>query len=193
MLKYALTSKEAKRIIKEGKFLVDGKVRLDEKFPVGIMDIIQLLDTSENFRLLPDHKGTLKLHTISQEESTFKLCRINGKTSISKGKTQLNLHDGKNIIIPTEEDNYRINDVLKINIPEKEILDHIVFKEMTNCILIGGRSQGIIGIITKIGQEPGWKKIVDIRTVDGENIRTLAKYVFVVGRNEPLISLKEID
>jgi len=46
-LKLALNSREAKLIIaaKDGNFAVDGKVRKDFKYPVGIMDVITILKT----------------------------------------------------------------------------------------------------------------------------------------------------
>lgn len=191
--KYATTSKEAKRLIKESKIIVDGKARLDERFPIGLMDVLQLPDSGESFRVLPDHKGRLKLLQISREDSDFKLCQIKGKTSISGNRTQLNLHDGKNILIPAQADNYKVYDVIKIKIPDQEILEHIEFKEMMQCILIGGKSQGSVGMLIGIGSEPGWKKTATIRTSEGVDIRTLAKYVFIIGQNEPMISLKEAE
>jgi small subunit ribosomal protein S4e len=192
VLGYAKSAKEAKMLVKMGKIVVDGKTRFDEKFPVGLMDVIYLPDTEEVFRVLPDHGGKLKLHPISKEEVSYKLCQIAGKTSIPGNKIQLNLHDGKNIIINNESDNYRVNDVIKINVPEQEILDHIEFKEMTQVIIIGGRSQGAKGILIGLGPEPGWKKTAVIRTIEGEDIRTLSKYVFVVGEKESLISLEGV-
>ena len=54
ILGYAGSSKEAKKIIKAGKILVDKKARLDPKFPVGLMDIIEIPETNEFFRVLLD-------------------------------------------------------------------------------------------------------------------------------------------
>lgn len=190
-LKHASTSKEAKILIKAGKIVVDGKKRIDERFPVGLMDVLHLPDSNENYRVLPDHGGRLKLLPITNEETSFKLCRIIGKTTLQDNITQLNLHDGKNININSEADNYSVNDVIKVKIPELEIQNHIEFKEMTQAIIIGGRSQGATGMLIGLGPEPGWKKTATIRTQDGEDIRTLADYVFVIGEEEPVISLKE--
>ena len=187
--KYATTAREAKSLIKNGKMLIDGKVRKDDRFPVGLMDVIHIPDTKEYFRVLPDHGGKLKFLAITEEESQFKLCRIIGKTSLKAGKTQLNLHDGNNIVINTEADKYKVKDVLKIKIPEKEILDSIEFKEMQQVIITGGRSQGAQGVMIGLGTEPGWKKTAIIRTLEGVDIRTLSNYLFVVGVNEPVIKL----
>jgi small subunit ribosomal protein S4e len=188
-LKYATTAREAKSLIKNGKMLIDGKVRKDDRFPVGLMDVIHIPDTKEYFRVLPDHGGKLRYLAITTEEAQFKLCRIIGKTSLKASKTQLNLHDGSNVIVNIEADKYKVKDVLKIKVPEKEILDHIEFKEMQQVIITGGRSQGAQGVLIKVGPEPGWKRTATIRTVEGDDIRTLSNYLFVVGVNEPVIKL----
>ena len=187
--KYATTARESKSLIKNGKMLIDGKVRKDDRFPVGLMDVVHIPDTKEYFRVLPDHGGKLKFLAITAEEAQFKLCRIIGKTSLKAGKTQLNLHDGNNVVLNTETDKYKVNDVLKIKVPEKEIQDSIEFKEMQQVIITGGKSQGEQGVLTGLGTEPGWKKTATIRTLEGNDIRTLSKYLFVVGVNEPVIKL----
>jgi small subunit ribosomal protein S4e len=187
--KYATTAREAKSLIKNGKMLIDGKVRKDDRFPVGLMDVVHIPDTKEYFRVLPDHGGKLKFLAITAEEAQFKLCRIIGKTSLKAGKTQLNLHDGNNVVLNTETDKYKVNDVLKIKVPEKEIQDSIEFKEMQQAIITGGKSQGEQGVLIGLGTEPGWKKTATLRTLEGNDIRTLSKYLFVVGVNEPVIKL----
>ncbi|MBN2335330.1 30S ribosomal protein S4e [Candidatus Bathyarchaeota archaeon] len=188
-LKYAKTAKEAKILIKGGKMTVDGKPREDERFPVGLMDVVTFPETGESFRVLPDHGGKLRLLLITADEAKFKLVRITGKTTQPGRKTQLNLHDGQNIVVSAEADNFKVGDVLKIKIPEKDVVDHIEFKEMQQSIVTGGRSQGTQGMIIGLGPEPGWKKTCSIRTLEGEDIRTLSQYVFVVGSKEPVITL----
>jgi small subunit ribosomal protein S4e len=190
-LGYAETAKEAKIIVKAGKVLVDGRIRKDEKFPVGLMDVISLPSSGENYRILPDHGGKLKLLKINDDEAKRKLCKITGKTTVKGGAIQLNLHDGKNLHISTEQYNYNVNDVLAITLPEKEIKDHIEFKEMHQAIIIGGKSQGIEGLLIGFGPEPGWKKTATVRTSEGEDVRTLSDYVFVVGTDSPVIKLDE--
>lgn len=191
LLNYATTASEAKNILTKGKLLVDGKPRMEPGYPVGLMDIVNIPDAGEYYRILPDNGGKLKFLKISAEEAQFKLYRIIGKTSQKQGKVQLNLHDGSNILVSAEQDHYKVNDVLKIKIPEKEIQDYIEFKEMQQVIVTGGRSQGARGTLIGMGPEPGWKKTATIRTSEGDDIRTLANYLFVVGSNEPVIRLAE--
>ncbi|MFQ6053983.1 MAG: 30S ribosomal protein S4e, partial [Candidatus Bathyarchaeia archaeon] len=157
-------------------------------YPVGIMDVIALPDAKQMFRVMPARGGRLKLHPIQGGESEFKLCRIIGKTTLRGGRVQLNLHDGRNVILQ-EEDAYKVDDVLQLKVPEQEVLGHISFEPRALAVVTGGRSQGRYGTIIGLGSEPGSKRTATIRTPDGEKVRTLAKYVFPVGSERPLISL----
>jgi len=70
-LKYALNGREATFILndKEGGILIDHKIRRDRGFPVGIMDVVQVVKTKENFRLLYDVKGRFVLKPIEDNEA----------------------------------------------------------------------------------------------------------------------------
>ena len=187
-LGYAETGKEARLLVHEGKLLVDGKVRKDSRYPVGFMDVIALPAAEKHYRVLPRNGGRYVLHPISQGESKFKLCRVVGKTTVKNGATQLNLHDGRNLIL-TEGETYAVNDIVKLSVPEQEITDHIEFKPGVRVIIIGGRSQGTTGILIGLGNEPGNKRTATVRTPQNEDVRTLSEYVFAVGTEAPIISL----
>jgi len=190
MLNYATTRREAAMITKQGKIKIDGKPRLDDKFPVGLMDVISLPDAGESYRVLPTKGGRLALHQIKGDEIGFKLCKIIGKTTLRNNVTQLRLHDGRTLSVPSEA-KYKVNDVLKLKIPSQEVVEHVSFKDQLPIVITGGRSQGETGMIIGFGDEPGWKKTATVRTPGGEDIRTLTKYVFPIGTTEPLISLPE--
>ena len=189
-LGYAETAKEARRLVNEGKVVVDGKERTDSRYPVGLMDVVDVPDAEQSYRILPRHGGRFVLHPISKAESEYKLCRITGKTTVNKGVTQLNLHDGRNILLKGGE-SYAVNDIVRLEVPGQEITDHIEFKPGIRVIITGGRSQGTKGILIGLGTEPGTKRTATVRTEANEDVRTLSKYVFGVGTDAPIISLPE--
>ena len=189
-LGYAETAKEARRLVNEGKVVVDGKERRDSRYPVGLMDVVDVPDAEQSYRILPRHGGRFVLHPISKAESEYKLCQITGKTTVNKGVTQLNLHDGRNILLEDGE-SYAVNDIVRLEVPGQEITDHIEFKPGIRVIITGGRSQGTKGILIGLGTEPGVKRTATVRTEANEDVRTLSKYVFGVGTDAPIISLPE--
>ena len=145
ILGFAKSAKEAKTIISQGKIIVDGKVRRDERFLAGLMDVISIPDTKTSYRVLPSKKG-LFLHPINVSESAFKLCRIEDKTVVAGGNIHLNLHDGSSSMIvmdnPQEqkEDTYHTLNVLKLSIPEREILEYSRLTVGAPAIVIGGKN-----------------------------------------------------
>ncbi len=64
---------------KESSVKVDGKLRKDRGFPLGIMDVLSLEKTSERFRILYDHKGRFYLKELEPEEAHFKLLKVTKK------------------------------------------------------------------------------------------------------------------
>ena len=186
ILKIADNSREAKIIINNGEILVDGRVRKDYKFPVGFMDVIQITKTEKAYRVLPDDKGRLDLHPIEKANTEFKLCRIEDKTTIKGGKTQLNLHDGRNIL--TDGD-YKTGDVLVLNVPEQEIKDNIKFEDGTIGLITGGKHIGEKGTVKEINITlSSMPNTVLIETKE-KSFQTLKDYVFVLGKDKPVITL----
>ena len=155
------------------------------------MDVLELPEADQRYRVLPEHGGKFILHPISKVEADYKLCRIVGKTTVKGGNTQLNLHDGRSVLI--EGGSYAVGDIVKLDVVSQEIIDHINFKPGVRVIITGGRSQGRYGILLDLGEEPGKKRTAIIRTPENDDIRTLASYVFAVGTETPIISLPGVE
>jgi small subunit ribosomal protein S4e len=139
VLGYARSTREVRHILHNGRALIDGRVCKDVRRGVGLMDVLTLGET--NYRCVLDHNGRLRYRTISAAEAGWKVCRIEGKSTIKGGKTQLNLHDGRNIIVDDASE-YTTGSSLKISLPSQEIVEHIKFADGVRCYLIGGAHVG---------------------------------------------------
>jgi small subunit ribosomal protein S4e len=201
ILGFAKTGKEAKKIISQGKIVVDGKVRRDERFLVGLMDVISVGDTKKYYRVLSSPKG-LFLYSIAAEEATFKLYRIEGKTVVKGGVTDLNLHDGTGLLIDsdstssTEKNVYHTLDVLKLSIPDRELLGQSKLIVGAPALVIGGKNMGKYGIVSGIEKQADKKRrdlLVTLKDSKGKQFQTILDYIFVLGDDESSISLPEAD
>ncbi|KPV62619.1 MAG: 30S ribosomal protein S4e [Candidatus Bathyarchaeota archaeon BA2] len=201
ILKFAKTRKEAKTIISQGKIKVNEKVQREELFPTGLMDVISIPDPEKTYRVLPSEKGLI-LHPIGTDEADFKLCRIENKTVVRSGHVQLNLHDGRSMLIRVddpkkpEEDVYQTLDTLKLSIPEQEFMAHMKLTVGAPAIIIGGKNVGKCGKITAIEEKPSLKRrdlLVTIEDKNGNRFQTTLNFIFVLGETEPSISLPEVD
>ena len=193
-LKYAERAEEARKIIKAGKILVDGRPIKDYKFPVGLMDVISIPETGENFRILPIYRRGLDLVEIPEEESGFKLGKIIRKMHIPGGYIQITLHDGRNIRFEDVDEGRKLytKDTLKISIPSQTILGHLKLEEGKYGLLIKGPKQGLHGKIIEIRKDVVYpaKPLVKLQTQQGEVISIL-DYVMVIGEEEPWIKLPQ--
>jgi len=181
VFKYATTTKEVSKILNSNYVKIDGKIRKNFRFPVGIFDTIELTKINEHFRVILNRKGKLDVIRINKEESLLKPCKIIGKKMV-KGKIQLNLFDGKNILVETN--NYKIGDTLFLSLPEQKINKHLKFDKNSAIFLTGGKHIGDIGNVGDIVENK-------ITYVDqkGNLIETLKKYAFVIGDNKPMITI----
>ena len=182
ILGYANSNREVKFILEKSNVTVNGVRRKDCGFPVGLFDVLSLNGVDKHFRVILDKMGNIALIKIGKEESMFKLCKITGKRAI-KGKIQLNLYDGTNIII--QDGSYKVGDaVLLAQGKKKEIKEKINLDKNVLIYLTGGRHIGQSG------------KVEDIRgnrilykTESGDVVETLKEYAFPIGKDKPLISL----
>mgnify|MGYP001626234625 CR=1 FL=1 len=195
-LQYAERAEEAKKIIKAGKILVDGRVVRDYKFPVGLMDVLSIPETGENYRVLPVYRKGLRLIEIPSEESGIKLGRVVRKMHVSGAKLQITLHDGRNILFKdVNEEARKINtkDTLKIAVPSQTILDHIELREGYYGLIIRGPKQGLHGRIAEVKRDVVYpsKPTVKLSETKIGEVSTILDYVMVVGREKPEITLPE--
>lgn len=193
MLGIAKTRKEAKIMLTEGHLKVDGKTRRSDNYAVGLMDVVEIPALEKTYRVIPTPNRVLRLHEIAEDEAGFKLCKVMNKVSVKGGQTQLNLHDGRNIILTAGvaiEDTVATRDVLKIAVPTNEILDHIKFEQGILAIVDRGKNVGRWGEIvsTPTGKELHTPTVA-LRDNEGQLFETIIDYVFPVGKGEPWISL----
>lgn len=184
ILKLVDNSREGKRILSEGKVLVDGIPRKDLRFPIGLFDVITLPLISETYRMFQDEKGRLVLHKLDAT-NVNKLCRINNKTTLKGGKVQLNLNDGTNILGSNE---YGTKDSLILSLPDKQIVKHLQFKVGNLAMVVGGQHSGEIGKITEIKEVKSSRH--NTVAISGEtDFETIEDYVIVIGEDKPEIRL----
>jgi len=166
ILGYAKSTREVRHILHNNLVSIDGRICKDSRRGVGFMDVLTLGD--ENYRCIVDQKGILRYRQISKKEAETKVCRINGKTTVKGGKTQLHLHDGRNILTD-DAGEYNTGDSLVLALPSQEIKEHIRFSDGIKCYLTGGAHVGefaeVSEYIVKRSSMPNEVQFADFGTV----------------------------
>lgn len=187
-LKLANTGREAESLIKAKEIHVDGKISREPKLAVGFMDIVSIPKLNKNYRIILDFKGRLDTQEIPKAEAGFKLCRIEGKSTIKGGKTQLTLHDGRNEIV--SEKHYKVGDVVKISLPDQKILEHYDLKKGSLVYITGGKHAGDLVEALDVQRGSMTREILITFKKGGEVLAAPLNYVFVLGKGEPAIRMK---
>jgi small subunit ribosomal protein S4e len=177
ILGVATTAREAKRVLSARMVLVDGKPRTDDKFPVGLMDIVSLPKMELHYRMMVDHKGRLVAAKVGKAESSHKLLKVVGKHTVPGGKHNISFHDGKNLL---GDNHVRVGDSVVVSLPEAKLKTHLKREKGSRCLIMEGKHAGSVVKLKDIIERKGGKPNEALVESDGAEFITVAKYLFVV-------------
>ena len=181
ILKLTSTMSEVKKALNSNQVLVDGKVRRDARFIVGLFDVLTFSTLEQHYRVVFDKKGRIIVVKIPATESSFKPCKIVGKHVLPGGKIQFNLHDGKNVVSDKES---KVGDSMVLTLPKLEIKEILPLETGATVFLMSGKHSGQVGVLKEIrGKEATY-------TTDGQDTETVKNYLFVIGKDKPVITVK---
>ena len=186
-LKIVTSLREAKASIYAGKVKIDGVVRKSLHHSIGLMDVVELENVSDVYRIVPTEEKMLKPIKINESEKSKKLVTVKSKTTISKGRLQIGFHDGRSII---SEDKVSIGDTCLIQIPDVKIIETIKLEVGSQGLVTRGNNVGQIGKIEAIEEGTFILPKRVILTLENRKIEIPADIIMPIGKGEPIIQLK---
>jgi len=180
-LKYAITAREANMILRQRFVKVDGRVRVDSKYPAGFMDVIEIPRSSDRFRLLYDVKGRFTVVKIGEAEANIKMCRVVNVYTSTHRIPVITTHDGRRIRYP--DPLIKIGDTVLLDLKDGKITDFVKRKVGKVAMITGGANRGRIGEITNIERHPGVFDIIHLKDKEGNEFSTRYTNVFVLGND----------
>ncbi len=193
VLGVAESKREVKYILTNERVEVDGRIRKDLAFPVGHMDVVHLKGTDKYYRIQYHKSGKLRAFEIPLDEASTKLCKVVGKRNLRNNKTQISLHDGRNVLLENGDKrlkDIKVNGSLLIEIPSQEIKEIYKFEESSLAMVTEGHHQGKMGSIIEINKRFGPNASeVTFSTKEEESFSTSLHYVFIIGEDTPAITL----
>jgi len=196
VLKVATTRKEVKYMLTKKRVEVDGRARINERFPVGHMDIVRFVPDNTYYRIQYHKSGKVLPFEIDESEAKSKLVKITGKRNVRGGKTQISFHDGRNILLENSDkrlNDIKVNGTLKISVPEQEIQEIFHLSEDSIAMVTEGRHQGKIGRITEVikryGPRASQVSFLEENNDENPEFSTALEYVFVIGDSQPAVTI----
>lgn len=187
MLKIVNTLREAKTQIYSGKVKVDGIVRKSLHHAIGLMDVVELENVPEIYRLVPKDGKILQPVKIDAAEKSKKLVRVKSKTTIGKAKTQIGFHDGRSVISDAD---VRIGDTCVLEVPGQNIVDTIKMEPGCQALVTRGINAGQVGQIESIEKGTFILPRRVVLSLGKRSIEIPSDIVIIVGREEPVIKIK---
>jgi small subunit ribosomal protein S4e len=186
-LKVVTSLREAKTAIYSGKVKIDGVVRKSLHHAIGLMDVVELENVSDVYRLVPTEGKILKPIKINESEKDKKLVSVTSKTTINKGKLQIGFHDGRSIITDTK---ISVGDTCLIQIPDGKILEVIKLEGGSHGLVTRGVNSGQIGKIETIEEGTFILPKRVILSLGDKKIEIPADIIMTIGKEEPIIQIK---
>jgi len=177
----ARTLSEVKKILNNGDIKVNGRVKKDYGFGIGLFDIISIEKQKLFYRVLIDNKGRIIL-TEMKKDSNHKLSRVETKKATSKG-IQITTNDGITLI----GTNAKVGDTLKINVPENKVEEVFAMEKGAVVYITKGTHCAEQGKVVEI--IPGTAsrdKLIKVEQ-EGKEYATTAKNIFIVGKDKVAI------
>jgi len=145
ILKLANNSNETKKIIKSGEIEVNNQTIKDEKSAAGLFDIITIKKINKSYIVLLTNKGKLFL---KETKDKIKISKVIGKKILNKGKTQINLFGGQNLIT---KDKINVNDSLLFDLDKKKT-KILALEKNCEVFIIAGRDRGAKAKVHEVKQ-----------------------------------------
>ncbi|MCA9812624.1 MAG: 30S ribosomal protein S4e [Nitrosarchaeum sp.] len=187
MLKIVTSLREAKASIYSGKVKIDGVVRKSLHHAIGLMDVVELENTSDVYRLVPMQGKLLRPLKINESEKGKKLVRVTSKTTISKGRMQIGFHDGRSIISDIQ---VSVGDTCLIQIPEQKILEVIKLEPGCQALVTRGINAGQIGKIESIEEGTFILPKRAVLALEERKIEIPEDVIMAIGKEKPTITIK---
>ena len=186
-LNIVTTLREAKSSIYGGKVKVDGVIQKSLHHSIGLMDVIELENVDDIYRLVPKNGQILFPIKINKNEKSKKLVRVKSKTSIKGGRTQLGFHDGRTIITDTS---VNVGDTCLLQIPEQKILDVIKFEKNSQVIIIKGTNAGRVGTVNEIKEGTFTLPKRISLLIDDNTVEIPAHITMAIGKEKSIIQIE---
>ena len=179
--------RELKYLINNELVLVNGINYRDTSFPIGLFDVISFPRIKKNYRVILTNKGRINATEISEKEANLLLLQIIGKRKIRKGKLQINLSNGWNILNSKKGN---VSDSIVFDTKSKKIVNIFSYKSGAQVYFIRGKRAGTSATFKELKELGRLKKEkIAVLNVGKDTIESNLSNLMVVGGAKSAITI----
>jgi small subunit ribosomal protein S4e len=169
------TKKEINHILRSTPILVNGVRRWDYRYGVGFMDTVAIPESKQYYVLSMDDHGRLTPETTSEKLVHAKHAQVRGVSIITSGKLQLQLTDGRTVLVTAKNaKDYPTGATAVIDLTKKTVASVHPVASKAHVILTSGKHRGKRGTVEAIDGD-----FVTVATKEG-SLATKKSYAFVL-------------
>lgn len=172
-MKVAQNRREVKKAIHKRDLLISGKPVNDERKSLELHDVLTIVPSKKNYRIVLSEKGKYDVEEINEKDSKEKVSKVIGKKSLKGKKTQINLSDGRNYLSDVQ---CSVGDSVLVDLSNRKITKVFPIKEKSEVLITWGKHAGTKGKITKIDKK---QKMVEVNSKE-KKFRALIKQIMVL-------------
>ncbi len=171
------TKKELNFILRASPVLVNGARRWDLRFGVGFMDTISIPEAKQFAVVSLDSQGRLIVESTTETLAGTKLAQVRGISTVTGGKQQLSLTDGRTLIVTLKEaKQYTQGTTVAVHVPKGTIASVHPVALKAHVILTSGKHRGKRGTIDSLDGDS-----VTVTTPTGP-VNTKAAFAYVLAK-----------
>lgn len=169
ILEYADTEKEAKEIVQNGDLLRNGETVRDIKEGIGVLDVVEIPETEESYRVI--RKGKY-LEFIAVDDKEKVAGKVVGK-SVEGDEYVYRLHNGENY---RTKDEFSTNSTLVFNGGVEEIK----LGEGADVLVTDGKHAGEVAELKEVNKR-GMNSNIGVVEENGEEFETQLENLVAIG------------
>lgn len=151
------------------------------------MDVINVVKTGENYRLLYDEKGRFILVKVNNTEANTKLLKVVKKRMGANKIPYIVTHDARTIRFPHPD--IKEGDTVKFDLEKNQIVSWITNEPGHLAYITGGNNIGRVGTILHVEKHLGSFNIVHLRDANGKTFATRSGNIFIIGNKVSEVTL----
>ena len=168
---------ETERIIRRGLILVNNKVIREPSYPVGLNDIIEVVNEKKHYKIGINSRSRIDVAETPKPDYDSMLYKVTGKYKTKKESIMLRLHDGSVVKGVKDVD---VNDSVIVN-SKGSVSKVLKLEKGAKCIVIDGVHAGTSGKITEITEGTlHMRHSAKIQQSGGKEVVTIVKNMMVI-------------
>lgn len=188
MLGFAANAKEARTVLRAKDVSVNGQIRMEPKFAVGLFDVIGIEAAKKHYRMVLDHKGRLKAIEVSKSDAQKTVEKVVRKTVGKGGVFMLTTNAGS--VFREKDPKIRVGDSLVIDVEKKKHTHVLHLEKGKMAYVTGGTHCGSLATVQEILPSTMQKQGL-VQLKGKEEFQTIVSNVIVIGDKSAAIEVEK--